>query len=247
MINNCEKMYRERIYKNYLNASGSPTKQEVQVKYNSRKPYLKSLIAKHFPANLNCNILDLGCGGGEIMYCASELGYKNILGIECSDQQIAAAKMLGVSNIVKGDLLEELSKLKEASIDCIISFDVLEHFSKNEIIEFIDRVHRVLVKGGAWVIHVPNGESIFVGKILYGDFTHEIAFTKTSATQLLRASGFSSISAYEDKPVIHGLKSTIRYLGWIVVKFFLRAYILVETGSRGEQFFSQNILIVAKK
>lgn len=247
MMNNYKKMYRERIYNNYLGEQALFNKQDLEAKYNSRRPYLKKLIATYFPKNLNCNILDLGCGSGEIMYCASELGYKSILGIECSDQQIVAAKMLGVTNIIKGDLQEELSKLKEFSVDCIISFDVLEHFSKTEIIGFVDHVHRVLVKGGVWIIHVPNGESIFVGKILYGDFTHEIAFTKASSIQLLKASGFSNICAYEDRPVIHGLKSALRYLGWIILRFFLKSFVMIETGSTGEQIFSQNILIVAHK
>ena len=246
-MNKSEKMYRERIYKNYLNSQELLNRHEVEVKYHSREPYLKKIISKHFPKNKNSTILDLGCGGGELIYCAKKSGYKNISGVDCSDQQVASAKMLGVSSVVKGDLLVELSKLKQASLDCIISFDVLEHFSKNEIIEFVDQVQRALVSGGTWIIHVPNGDSIFFGKVLFGDFTHEIAFTKASAAQLFGASGFSSVEAYEDRPVIHGFKSAIRYLCWLVIRFFLRSYILVESGSDNGQIFSQNLLIVVTK
>jgi hypothetical protein len=117
-----------------------------------------------------------------------------------------------------------------------------------ELIYFIDEVHRVLRKGGKWIIHIPNAESPFAGRIRYGDFTHELAFTRVSITQLLKSSGFSLVTCHEDTPIPHGLKSAVRWLLWKVIRGTLRLYLGAETGA-GEKacIFSQNFLTVAVK
>jgi len=182
------------------------------------------------------------------VHFAHQNGYKNIRGIDYSVEQVEAAKRLGIEGVEQGDLMETLLSLPDGSQDVVIAFDVIEHFTKDELIPFVDEVFRVLRKGGNWLIHCPNGESPFCSKILFGDFTHELAFTRTSITQLLLASGFAHVSSYEDKPVIHGLKSMIRRCLWETFRLFLRLYLAAETGSgEKECIFSQNFLTVAVK
>jgi 2-polyprenyl-3-methyl-5-hydroxy-6-metoxy-1,4-benzoquinol methylase len=213
-----------------------------------RAHYLDKLIREHFPADKNAAILDLGCGHGALVHFARQTGYYNIKGVDRSPQQVAEAQRLGIDGVSEGDLLQTLQSLGNSSQDMIITFDVIEHFTKNELIPFTDEVYRVLRKGGKWIIHTPNAESPFFGRIRYGDFTHEQAFTRTSIIQLLKSSGFSNIICYEDTPIPHGLKSAIRWLLWKVIRGGLRLYLAVETGA-GEKacIFSQNFLVVVSK
>ena len=62
------------------------------------------------------------------------------------------------------------------------------------------------------------------------------------------SSGFTYVSFYEDKPVVHGHKSVVRCILWEFFRFLLRLYLAAETGSgEKECVFSQNFLTVAVK
>jgi hypothetical protein len=104
----------------------------------------------------------------------------------------------------------------------------------------------VLVPGGVCLAHVPNAEGLHGMRIRYGDFTHESAFTPQSADQIFRTIGFSAVQAYEDKPVMHGIKSICRRVLWDGLTLYPRLVLLAETGSAGA-ILSQNFLIRATK
>jgi hypothetical protein len=85
-------------------------------------------------------------------------------------------------------------------------------------------------------------------RIRYGDFTHELCFTRTSLSQLLLSSGFQQANCFEDQPVPHGMKSAVRWALWKVFRNLLRLYVAAETGDSGHNaVFSQNLLCVAFK
>ena len=136
----------------------------------------------------------------------------------------------GITGIIAGDLRQVLESFSPESQDVVIAFDVIEHFTKDELLGCLDQVWRVLKTGGKLIIHTPNGASPFCGRIRYGDFTHELALTRESLTQLCQVCGFSQISCYEEQPVPHGIKSGIRWLLWKAIRCVLRLYIAVETG-----------------
>ena len=108
-------------------------------------------------------------------------------------------------------------------------------------------VRRVLKPNGRWIIHAPNAESPFFGRIRYGDFTHELAFTHQSLGAVLRAGGFGQVECFEDEPVVHGLKSAVRWVFWKLLRLGLRFFIAVETGETAAGIYSQNLTAVARK
>ncbi len=239
--------YRERIYQHYVNAWHKPLAPENISGLTPRAPYLNKLIRKHFPSDRSARIINLGCGHGAVVHFAHTAGYQNTIGVDRSPEQVKEAQRLGIAGIKEGDLLETLESLLDESVDLIVAFDVIEHFTKDELVLFVDEVNRVLSKGGKWIIHTPNGESPFAGRIRFGDFTHEQAFTRTSIAQLLIASGFSRITCYEDAPIPHGIKSAVRWILWKIFRGGLKVFIATETGSLDDCIFSQNLLAVAVK
>jgi 2-polyprenyl-3-methyl-5-hydroxy-6-metoxy-1,4-benzoquinol methylase len=242
------KIYRSRIYDNYIQSRITPLAPENAAGLKPRAPYLRRLIVRHFPKDRDSSILDLGCGYGAILYFAHEAGYNNIWGIDGSSQQIAAARKLGIEDVEEGKLVDTLANLEDSSQDCIITFDVIEHFTREELIPLVDEIFRVLKPNGRWIIHTPNGESPFSARMRYWDLTHELAFTRTSLAQLLLSSNFKSVQSFEDAPIPHGVKSTTRWILWQIIRACLRFYITVETGDFStKQIFSQNFLTVARK
>ncbi|GAB4355485.1 MAG: hypothetical protein Kow006_21850 [Gammaproteobacteria bacterium] len=240
--------YRQRIYSSYVQGRQNTLAPSSREDLRPREPYLKNLIRKHFPADRSATVLDLGCGHGALIHFLRESGYRNVSGIDGSPEQVAVARRLGIEGVEEGDLREVLKAQGTASLDVVVAFDVIEHFKREELLAFADEVLRVLKPGGRWIVHVPNGESPFFGRIRYGDLTHEMAFTSVSLGQLVLSSGFSDLRCYEDQPVVHGVKSRIRWVLWKMVRSGLRLYLAAETGDIGrEAIFSQNLLAVAFK
>jgi len=240
--------YRDRIYDHYVHARTVPLVQPGFDGLASRQPYVVAMIRRHFPSDRDAAILDLGCGHGTVLHFAQLAGYTKCRGVDRSAEQVAEAKRLGIAGVSEGDLAETLNATPNASLDMVLTFDVIEHFGRDELLMLADEIHRVLRPNGKWIAHTVNAESPFFGRIRYGDVTHEQAFTRTSIGQLLLSSGFRSISCYEDSPVVHGLKSAARWVMWKVMRGMMRLYLAAETGSLDRSvILSQNFLIVAEK
>lgn len=240
--------YRQRLYEHYL-ATGTPgLKPEDIDRLQLRAAHLQKLIRQHFPPDKDSAILDLGCGHGAILHFARQAGYHNLVGIDCSTAQVAEAVRRGMAEIIEGDVLKVLESFPEESQDVVIAFDVLEHFSKDELLRCLDHIRRVLKTGGKCIIHVPNGASPFCGRIRYGDLTHELAVTRESMAQLGQVCGFSEVSCYEDQPVPHGVKSGIRWFFWKLIRGCLRFYLAIETGAYDSDIIlTQNLFCIAIK
>ncbi len=240
--------YRSRIYGAYVTARDSSLAPETLEGLRPRMPYFRQMIRRHFPADRDAAILELGCGHGALLYALQQAGYYNARGVDGSPEQIAAAQRLGILGVEEGDVADSLGATADASLDVVVAFDLIEHFTKNELIPLVDEVHRVLKPGGRWIIHTPNAEGPFGGRMRYWDFTHEQAFTRVSIAQLLRSSGFSEVRCFEDRPVPHGLKSIVRAALWSVIRTGLLLYVAVETGEVDRKaVFSQNLLTVATR
>jgi SAM-dependent methyltransferase len=243
-----ENDYRARTYEAYVTSRQEVLAPDTLAGLKPRLPFLRKLVRGHFPPNRNAAILDIGCGHGALIHVARQEGYENICGVDGSSEQVEAARRLGIEGVEQADVIQALAEQADASLDCVVSFDLIEHFTRDELIRLVDEVHRVLRFLGCWIIHTPNGESPFGMRIRYGDLTHELAFTRTSISQLLLSSGFSRVNCYEDRPVPHGVKSAVRLLLWYCIRALWRMYLAVETGDTGRSaIFSQNFLVVAKK
>lgn len=241
-----EDIYRHRIYEAYVTARDRPLAPTSLEGLRPRMPYLRQLIRRHFPADRDAAILELGCGHGALLYALQQAGYTNTRGVDGSSEQVVAAQRLGIMGVREGGVMDALRKTPDVSQDVVVAFDLIEHFTKDELIPLVDEVRRTLKSGGKWIIHTPNGEGPFFGRIRYGDLTHELAFTRVSIAQLLKSSGFDEVTCFEDAPVPHGLKSAVRAMLWSLIRAGLLFYIAVETGvfDRNEMF-SQNLLAVA--
>jgi 2-polyprenyl-3-methyl-5-hydroxy-6-metoxy-1,4-benzoquinol methylase len=240
--------YRTRIYSHYVSAWDESNVPNSLAALENRGPTMRYVINAFFPKNKAAAILDLGCGHGTLVHFAHQAGYVNTQGIDVSVQQVALARQLGIANITQGDLMAALKAIPPASLDAVITFDVIEHFTKDELIDLVDAIHGALKPSGCWIIHAPNANSPFVGAVRYGDYTHEQAFTPTSIQQLLKASGFGRFVFAECGPRVHGLKSLVRVVLWQMVRGLLAVANAAETGSVGEcAVWTRNFYAVAYK
>ena len=240
--------YRRRLYQHYAEAGGPGLAGVEADPLGPRAAHLQDLIRRYFPPDRNAAILDLGCGHGALLHFLRQAGYQNTLGVDWSASQVAAAAKHGLTGIIQGDVLQVLAAQPAASRDVVVAYDLLEHFTRDELLHCLDEVCRVLKSGGRCIIHAPNGASPFGGRVRYGDLTHELALTRDSLTQVCRVCGFSRVDFFEDQPVPHGLKSGLRWLLWKVIRGGWRFYLAVETGVMDPGLiFTQNLYCIAVK
>lgn len=240
--------YRSRIYSNYVESWDEKNVPQSVDEFQNRWPTMSYVISTFFPIDKSAAILDLGCGHGTLVHYAMQAGYSNVKGVDVSKQQVELACKLGINNVLQGDLMETLKSIPPASLDAVITFDVIEHFTKDELIDLVDAIHAVLKSDSCWIIHTPNAQSPFYGTILYGDFTHEQAFTPSSIQQLLKASGFRKFIFSESGPRVHGIKSAVRFIIWKCIKLIYKLILVVESGDLHDgEIVSRNFYAVAYK
>jgi 2-polyprenyl-3-methyl-5-hydroxy-6-metoxy-1,4-benzoquinol methylase len=238
--------FREFIYGSYQTTHHVYSDTTV-ANSEGRRTQIRSLLSRGLPANRHSRILDFGCGDGLLLSVAEELGYANLCGIDLVKGLVVIAQARTKASIDHGNGLEYLKKTADLSFDVVIAFDVIEHLTRPELLEWSEQISRVLARGGRLLIHVPNGGSPHCGRVRWGDLTHELAFTPNSLEQLLRPFGFRNFSAWEDAPVAHGVKSTIRAILWKVIRALIVARLAVETGAIRGHVLTINLFFAADK
>lgn len=199
----------------------------------------------HLPRDKSVAILDVACGNGAMVWWLRSRGYVNTAGVDVSREVVEHGRRLGVEGLVVADAFEHLASLEAAgAYDVVIMRDVLEHVSKDETLEVLASARRALRPGGLLFLHVPNADSPFFGRIRYGDFTHETAFTPSSLSQVLLASGFGEPHCLSSRPVGLSAPSRARAAVFRVVEGLYRLLTWCETGQR-PKVVTQNVLAIA--
>ncbi len=239
--------WRDRLYASYVSSGQAQlSTARNEAIFASRKPYIERIISHYVSVAKDTPILDLGCGCGAFIHFLRRNGYLDVTGIDISQEQVDVAHQLRIDGVTQGDLLECLQQTKTDSVGVVLLMDILEHMTRAEAFPILDEVLRVMAPGGKCLIHVPNAEGIFGMRIRYGDITHEQSFTPSSVRQLLNTTGFQQITIYEEKPILHGWKSSARRLIWELGTVSYRLLLAAETGTRG-CILSQNMLVIVRK
>jgi 2-polyprenyl-3-methyl-5-hydroxy-6-metoxy-1,4-benzoquinol methylase len=209
-------------------------------------PFARRHLLRHLSENRAIKILDVGCGYGGTLYTLQQHGYRNVIGIDSSQEQVQLAGRLGIEGVRQADAVDYLRTCRER-FDAVLALDVVEHFRKPDAVDLVDAVGGALRPGGRFIVHTVNAASPFSGAVRYGDLTHELAFTRTSIAQLLRLGGFEGVDVFEVDPAVHGAASGVRWLLWQGIRSLLAAYLAVETGFVTGHILSQNLVAVGRK
>jgi len=225
--------YKARFYDSYYTTHILGRKGQVTLEtFRGHARIFDALWAPVLPADKTARILDAGCGSGSLVWWLQQRGYTATAGIDVSGEQVEMARELGVRGVARADLREYLSA-HPATFDRLILRDVLEHFPREQIIEVLDLCRGALRPDGALAIQVPNAEAPLWGRIRYGDFTHEMAFTEGALRQLFSVTGYDGVEFHPAGPVLRGPRDLPRHLLWKCVQNLYRMLVFAETGRRG--------------
>jgi len=132
--------------------------------------YLPFVLALH-EAGPDRRALDLGCGRGEWLELLRDSRI-DARGIDRDEAMLEAARGLGLA-VERGDALETLKSVPDASEDLVSAFHLAEHLPFEELQELVAEALRVLKPGGLLVLESPDPENLSVGAAsFYLDPTH---------------------------------------------------------------------------
>jgi len=245
MNNQWAKDFRSEFYNKYASTFKEFIGDESSININSeyelyKRWYLR--LIKEFPKN--AAILDLGCGSGLMLQFLKQEGFKNLYGIDISEQQVKRAKDKGLNADIYN--IFDFFNLNKNKFDIVFALDVIEHFYKHELLDFFTGLNSLLNKNGKLIIHTPNGEGLFPQHIIYGDLTHLTIFNPNSLSQILRITGFDQVEFFETGPTSKNLKGLIRLILWKIIKLTVKTVRIIETGG-AEKIITQDFICVARK
>ncbi len=129
------------------------------------------LLSTFFQAHQKANLVDLGCGRGELLNLAQKIGI-NSFGVDHNSSLLAIAKKHNL-NVINQDVINWLSQQDDSSFDIISSLHLVEHLSFESLLKLIKEVERVLKPGGLVIFETPNPENFIVGSCnFFIDPTH---------------------------------------------------------------------------
>jgi SAM-dependent methyltransferase len=224
--------FREELYRGYVSSAKGPAETWWRHKY---LPLLADL-------DRNAPILELGCGSGELLAFLRQHGFVHARGVDISPEQVLRARARGVAAEV-ADIFEVLGHEQAA---LIIAVDVLEHFTRDELVRLAPLLYQALLPGGRLLIQTANGAGLFPRQVIYGDLTHMTILTPQTLAQLLRPCGFQTLQFYETGPIPIRLRGRVDVALWTLLKGVANFVRTVETGKR-QAIWTENFICLAAK
>jgi cyclopropane fatty-acyl-phospholipid synthase-like methyltransferase len=81
-------------------------------------------------------------------------------------------------------------------VDVLVGLDIIEHFTKDELMGFLSKAKKCLNPGGKIILRTPNMDAPQTSLYAFGDISHETFLNKSSALQVLNSIGFLNTRVY---------------------------------------------------
>lgn len=128
----------------------------VKIADLSGTPYEKISNIIEKTIDVNASIVDIGCGGGEVLQMLREKGFKNLLGIDPSANSIENLYVHDIKGKI-GNIFDEINDEDEAKFDLVISTCVIEHIYDVNV--YINKLKRYIKRDGGKILLVaPSAE-----------------------------------------------------------------------------------------
>lgn len=196
------------------------------------------------PADRHIQILDIGCGQGDLIAALHHAGYLSAAGVDVSPEQVALAHERGIAEVVQADYSVALQE-RGGQLDVVTATDFFEHLTKPEVLEAFGKIRAALRPSGSLIGRVPNAVSPFAGNYQHSDFTHETNFTAHSVRQVALASGFDAVVTKPCLPLVHGWRSGLRRGIWTAFSGLYKLSLAAETGVHSGHIVTQNLVFAA--
>ena len=241
--------YRKVLYANYhTTQSGRASLTSAEALFEREKrQFEREILPLLHSASKTSRIFDMGCGSGSLLKGLKDAGYTNVIGMDLSEEQVNMAHEFGVSEVVLGDAMQ-FFRSSEELFDIITGMDIIEHFTKDELVELLLLIQSKLKKGGMAIFRTPNMDAPIATAFAIGDFTHENYLNASSAEQVMLSCGFSNVSVVPSFMRVNGfLKEGLRGILYRLLNLRLKLQLFATARSTQKVLFTPNLIIVGVK
>lgn len=222
------KAYRERIYRRYFSSSYAEDNPLRGTAYEARLTTLRDHLLRWMPAHRDSRIVDVGCGIGYAVDMLVRQGYRQVEGIDVSEEQVAVARARGLP-VQRADAFEFLAPRRE-QFDAILALDVIEHFDRDELLRFLDLVAAALKPGGRLIVKTPNANAATAARALFRDLTHELIFTEHSLRTAFAVAGLRTLAVVGERVRPATVAGVIRWMLGSATRLAWRLFLVGELG-----------------
>lgn len=137
-------------------------------------------------------VLDVGCGRGEFVELLTGLGVE-ARGADIDAELVKSAVERGLS-VEEEEALRYLGALEDKALGAVSLIQVIEHFSPQEIVDFVALAADKVRPGGRVFVETVNPQSLYVfAHALYIDPTHLRPVHPAYLAFLFREAGFAAV------------------------------------------------------
>ena len=243
--------YRQRLFDSYYTTHFARFAKSDPEQVRLLHEVYDRTFGPFLPRDPEASILDVGCGTGSMLLFLKKKGFRRVSGVDVSPQQVERSRACGPFQV---EVSEGRSYLEghPGAFDMIFALDIFEHLRKEDVLPMLDAVRSSLRPGGRLAIATVNGAGLTAGRLLYGDFTHELAYTEASLRQLFAATGLETVRVLPGLPVElwTGFRGWIRKAIWRAFDLLAHLYLHATTSSgilHSDHILSDGIFAVAEK
>lgn len=204
---------------------------------------------QYLPTRKDIKVIDIGCGGGDLIIFLQNLGFKDVCGVDIDEDAISACRGKGLTEVEKIDNLCDFLKTKTKRYALIFAREVIYYFPRTEIAQYLKAVRESLADDGIFVIEVFNGSTLTGHFIKDKDHGINMVFTEHSLRKSLEDSGFQVTALIGNKTVSRGLKRKL----WVAMQSIwftlLKSIYILERGLDPDnpKILSKTMIAVAKR
>ncbi len=157
----------------------------------------RRVLEFYAPYFANCRrVLDVGCGQGHFIELLAAQSTQ-AEGVDSDAEMVRLCREKGL-DVVQADLFDYLPQQQE-QFDGIFCSNVLEHFSAQDAVRFVQLAFAALRPGGVLLVATPNPESLIVHTHeFWRDATHVRMYSRHLLEFLLHSAGFRRIASGEN-------------------------------------------------
>ncbi|HYL78537.1 MAG TPA: class I SAM-dependent methyltransferase [Bryobacteraceae bacterium] len=152
------------------------------------------------------NVLDLGCGRGELLEAFRTAGVP-AHGIDLNDDAIALCHQKELA-VEKADLFPYLRALADSSLTGVACCQVVEHLPPESLADLIRLLHDKMRTGALLAVETPNPECLAIfATHFYLDPTHRHPIPSALLAFYLEEAGFGQIEVERLSPAVDSMPS----------------------------------------
>jgi SAM-dependent methyltransferase len=215
---------------------------------NDRRPNYEDNYRRLLPQDFDAPILDLGCGQGDFVRYLSELGYRNVTGVDRDPGAIAA--LGGVPGVIVKSAVATAEKIEQhpGGWALIIAKQMLYYFDRRDAPSFVAALGESLAPDGQLIVEVFNGALLSSRFTELKDPGILTAYTENGLRRLLEQNGFIVEHLFGASSRRNGLKGTLYSAARELWFRLYRLLLILERGRDDElpRLSNKSIIAVAR-